>query len=127
MAHIRIISEKDGVRTVTDGEATWREFPSSRQGPIHWFEDEVLLHPTTFYTKALNVLFHFFFLVPLSIPVYQVAFIHLLSPWVGLSGWAWWQTAIKLTILGMLWAPVIFLHIWVAQSSVRENGIDFDD
>jgi hypothetical protein len=127
MAEVRILSEENGVRTVTDGKETWKEYPSPKRGPVKWFEQEVLFHPDKWYTKTLSFLFHWLVLLPLTIPIYQAALIYFVSPWVGLGGWTWWQIVIKLIVLAILWLPVIFLNIWAAQNAVGENGIDADD
>jgi hypothetical protein len=127
MAQIRTLSEEDGIRTVTDGKETWKEYPRFNKGLIGWFEDEVLFHPDTWYTKTLAFLFDWLILLPLVIPIYQATLIYFASPWVGLGGWAWWQVVIKIVILIVLWVPAIFLTIWAAQCSGVEDGIDSDD
>lgn len=118
-----------GVRTVTDGKETWQEYPPFERGVIRWFEQEVLFHPYTWYTKTLSFLFDWLILIPLTFPpLYQLALIYFASPWVGLGGWEWWQIAIKLVLLLILWIPLaIFLTIWVTRNAVGENGILGDD
>jgi|GEM_PF-4869000 len=127
MNQIRTLSEENGIRTVTDGKETWKEYPWPKRGPIEWFEQEVLFHPDKWHTKTLAFLFSWLILMPLTIPIYQAALVYFVSQWIGLGGWAWWQIVTKLVVLVVLWVPTIFLNIWAAQSSVGENGIDTDD
>ncbi len=124
MNAIRVISEAEGVRTVTDGKSTWTEYPQSKRGVIRWFEQEVLFHPVTWYTKTLAFVFDWVFMLPLLIPAYQATLIYYVSPYIGLGGWEWWQIVIKGILLGILWIPSVLLSMWAGQCSVGENGFD---
>lgn len=105
----------------------YKEYEWPRRGLIQWIEQEVLFHPYKWYTKALSVILDWLVFSPTLVPVYQVAFIYYASQWIGLGGWEWWQIAIKVILLVVLWVPAIFMNIWAAQCAVGENGITDDD